>query len=66
MQDMIDIKGLVYVFAAMTASAIKFLMGRIVAKFYGKWEDLHKKESWMVAGVLVLNLLSGLGIYQLE
>ena len=66
MGDIMGIKGIAHVFAAVLASVIKFLMGRIVVKFYGKREKLHKPESWMIAGVLILNLLIGLGMFELE
>ena len=66
MGDIMGIKGNAYIFAAVLASAVKFLMGRIVVKFYGKRDNLHRSESWMVAGVLFLNLLMGLGMFQLE
>lgn len=66
MRDIMGIKGSIYVFAAVLASTVKFLMGRIVVRFYGKRENLQKSESWMVAGVLILNLLMGLGIFHME
>lgn len=65
-RDIMGIKGSAYISAAGMASAVKLLMGRIVVKFYGKRDNLQKSESWMVAGVLILNLLLGLGIFQLE
>ena len=36
MRDIMGIKGSAYICAAGMASAVKFLMGRIVVKFYGK------------------------------
>lgn len=66
MGDIMSIDGLARFFASVLASVIKFLMGRIVVRFYGKRENLHKSEGWMVAGTLILNLLVGLGLFQLE
>ena len=66
MGDIMSIDEPVRFFASLLAGIIKFLMGRIVVRFYGKRENLHKSESWMVAGVLILNLLVGLGMFQLE
>jgi hypothetical protein len=66
MGDIMGIEGIALFFASVLASVIKLLMGRIVVIFYGKRENLHKSESWMVAGVLILNLLVGLGMFQLE
>lgn len=66
MQDMMQIKGFAFLGASLAAGLMKFLMGRIVVKFYGKRDGMHEKESWMVAGTLVLNLLIGLGMFRLE
>ena len=66
MQDMMNLSESIYFCASLSAGVLKFLMGKIVVRFYGKRENLHKKESWMVAGVLIIELLTGLGMFQLE
>lgn len=66
METIMSIDGIARFSASIMASVIKFLMGRIVVRFYGRRENLHKSESWMVAGALILNLLVGLGMFQLE
>lgn len=66
MKDMLELDGKLFVCGALAASAVKFLMGRLVVKLYGKRVGLRKKEDWMLIGALALILFTGLGIFQLE
>lgn len=66
MQEMQGIEGGLFVGASLAAAALKFLMGRIVTRLYSKKAGMHRSEDRMIAGALVLILLTGLGIFQLE
>lgn len=53
-------------YASLAASAVKFLMGRVIIRFYDRREDTVRKEDWLIAGALILVLLAGLNMFQLE
>lgn len=53
-------------YASLAASAVKFLMGRVIVRFYDRRGDAVSKEDWMIAGVLIVILLAGLNMFQLE
>lgn len=53
-------------YASLAASAVKFLMGRVIIRFYDRRENSVRKEDWMIAGTLIMVLLAGLNMFQLE
>ncbi len=69
MANMLELEGAVFFCAALVASAIKFFMGRVVWKFYEKREEREeaaRSDEWMITGIFVLILLSGLFLFQME
>ena len=66
LQELLNVKGAVYLLAAAAASIAKFIMGRIVLGFYRRMPEPHRKEHWMIAGALLILLLTGLGMFELE
>ncbi len=67
MQDIIsDADRSTIFYASLAASAVKFLMGRVITGLYDRRDDFIRKEDWQIAGVLVLILLAGLNMFQLE
>lgn len=53
-------------YASLAASAVKFLMGRVIIRFYDRRENTVRKEDWLIAGALIMVLLAGLNMFQLE
>lgn len=53
-------------FASLAASAVKFLMGRVMIRFYDRRERAVRKEDWLIAGTLFMVLMAGLNMFQLE
>lgn len=66
MENMLELDGNLFVCGVLAASVVKFLMGRLIVKLYGKRAGLHRREDWMLIGALALILFTGLGIFQLE
>ncbi len=56
----------IYIYASVSAGAVKFILGRIVLKFYEVREGAREKEDWLIAGALLLVLLNGLLMFRLE
>ncbi len=67
MQDvLIDSSKTAIFYISLAASAVKFLMGRVITGLYDRRDGSARKEDWQIAGTLLLVLLAGLNIFQLE